>query len=497
MPATLTHAGGIRLCDALPECQISGPREMRVASCCSDPGGCRPGDLFVALCADEFDGHEFAHEAIDRGAAAVLAERMLPVPAPLCLVPDTREAYGRICQALVDHPTREMTTIGVTGTHGKTTVAKLLAGVLRTAGGRVGAINSLECCDGFVSFDGHRPSSPPELAHWTAEMQAAGCTHCIVELDGRDLAQRRAAGLELNAAIVTNLRREKAHPHGTLKNYRLASSRIFDQLKAGGFAVLSAEDRGSRRILAELDHPAMTVDRHGDAEVSATLIERHRSEQTALLSAGSDTIPLRTRMIGEQHLSNCMLAAATALALGVDLPTIVRGLEAVESVPLRMERIECGQPFSVFVDVADSPDRLAACLKTVRRVARGRVICVANADGPLDERPLIGRVLEKHAGLGLITTAGCSEYALHAIHDVIDGYHRPAQAHAIPDRRQAIGWALAQAQEGDCVLIAGCRDRHPLRGGGQPVDDAEFVRRWMFNQSRDVLDQMILRMPGE
>jgi UDP-N-acetylmuramoyl-L-alanyl-D-glutamate--2,6-diaminopimelate ligase len=446
--------------------------------------------LFVAICGDDFDGHDFVYEAIQRGAVAVVAERMLPIQVPLCLVSDTREAYGRICQALVDHPTREMTTIGVTGTHGKTTVAKLLASVLRAAGGRVGTINSLESCDGIVSHDGQRPSGSPELAHWMAEMQAAGCTHAVIEVDSRDLAQRRSAGLEFDAAVLTNLRPEGAHQHNTPKNYRRATDRIFAQLKEGGFAVVNADDRGSQRVLARLECPALTAALHADAEIGATIVERSASEQTVLLTAGDEMIPLRTHIIGDHHVSNCLLVAAAALALGVDLPTIVRGLEAVETLPLRMERIECGQPFGVFLDAANSPDRLAMCLKTLRQVTTGRVICVANADGTsrLEERPLIGRVLEKHAGIGLITTTGHgSGPALQSIHDVIDGYDRPARAHAMPDREQAIAWALSQAEPGDCVLIAGCDKR-------AKKTDADQVRNLLLDDAKEDIEQLIMRI---
>jgi len=494
MPATWTQPGGIRLRDALPECQISVSRELCATSCCSDPRRCRPGDLYVAVCGDDFDGHDFVFEAIDRGAAAVVAERMLPVSVPLCLVPDTREAYGRICQALVDHPTRQMTTIGVTGTHGKTTVAKLVTSILQAAGERVGAIDSLDTCDGIVSYQGKRSSSQPELAHWTAEMQAAGCTHCVLEIDSRALAQRRLAGVELDAAVLTNLRREKAHQHATRRNYRRATQRIFTNLKPAGFAAINADDRAAQRLLSKLDVPVMTAAIHADAEVSAALVERHASEQTVLLTAGNDMIPLRTRMIGDQHTSNCLLAAATALALGVDLATVVRGLEAVESIPGRMQRIECGQSFGVFLDVADSPDRLAVCLKTLRQVARGRTICVANADnpGPADERPWIGRVLERGASLGLITTSGRNyEPALQSIHDVLDGYDRPAKAHAIPDREQAIEWALSQARPGDCVLIAGCRDgKSPRSAAG--LDEADLARQWLCSDLSADAEGMII-----
>ncbi len=211
-------------------------------------------------------------------------------------------------------------------------------------------------------------------------------------------------------------------------------------------------------------------------------------------------IPLRTKMIGDHHLSNCLLVAAAALALGIDLPTVVRGLEAVENVPFRMERIECGQPFSMFVDSADSPDRLAACLRAARQVAAGRVICVANADGamPNEHRPLIGRILEKGTDIGLTTTSGYSpEPPLQAIHDVIDGYHRPAKAHAMPDRDQAIAWALSQAQPGDCVLIAGCTGQPSQRADGSSIDDAEFALQIVLADQQEAAEPKILRMLGD
>ena len=191
-------------------------------------------------------------------------------------------------------------------------------------------------------------------------------------------------------------------------------------------------------------------------------------------------------------MSNCLLVAATALAMGIDLPTIVRGLEAVECIPLRMERVECGQEFGVFLDIADTPDRLASCLKALRQIRQGRVICIANADldGSSELRPLIGRVLEKHADIGLITTSG-GNAPLQAVHDVIDGYQRPAKAHAIPDREQAIAWAMEQAQPGDCVLIAGCRDGRQTSNG---ETETLMVRGLLRQETADDIEQLILRI---
>ncbi len=455
MPATLTQSGGIRLRNALPDCRIEGPRDLRVASCSSDPRRCRPGDLFVALDGDDADGHDFATLAIARGATAVLAERPLPVRVPVILVDDTRVAYAQLCQALVDHPTRQLCTIGVSGTHGKTVVSRLMAAVLQAADRQVGTVDSLEFNDSYVSAAGPRSSSPPEMAHQLAQMVAAGCTHAVLEVDSRDLARRRADGLELDVAMLTNVRRAHLDFHGTVDNYRRSQMRLTERLKPGGFTVVNADDTGTRQSMPEMECPTLTASQHLDAEVTGAIVERDISEQTFLLSAGDDMIPVRTRMIGEQHVDNCLLVAAAALGMGIELPTIVRGLEAVQSVPRRLERIECGQRFGVFVDVADSPDRLSICLKTLKRLTPGRVICVADAniDGRADEHPLIGRVLERGAALGIITAGGASiEDSLPIIHDVIDGYDRPAKAQrSFPTAsRPSLGRCLKQSRTTAC-----------------------------------------------
>jgi UDP-N-acetylmuramoyl-L-alanyl-D-glutamate--2,6-diaminopimelate ligase len=234
----------------------------------------------------------------------------------------------------------------------------------------------------------------------------------------------------------------------------------------------------------------MSVGLHHDADLAATVIERFASEQTFLLAAGHQTAAVRTRMIGDHHIMNCLQAAAVGLSLGIDLPTVVRGLEAVEQVPGRLERIECGQPFSVFVDRADTPDRLAVVLKTLRSARRGRVICVFGPSSrtPREERALMGRVVERGADLGVITSNDPGwETQVDVTNDVLDGYQRPARASFIPDRRRAIQWALAQAQAEDLVLVAGKGETNGQDLGDRrlPFDDREEAKSWLYAAASD------------
>jgi UDP-N-acetylmuramoyl-L-alanyl-D-glutamate--2,6-diaminopimelate ligase len=314
-------------------------------------------------------------------------------------------------------------------------------------------------------------------------MAASGCGHAVVELSSMALARRSAAGLPLDAAVLTNLRSEHLDYHGSTLNYRRAKAKVFDLLKPEGFAVANADDPASRHFVDSLECPLITVGVRSPAEMNATVVERSVGEQTFLLSAGSETVAVRTRLIGDHHVHNCLSAAAIGLVLGIELPAIARGLESVESLPGRLERIECGQPFGVFVDHGHSPDRLATSLNALRHVTRGRILCLYSPEhgGGRQVRPLLGRTAERLAHVTIIAGHGARDPRFLAIaHDVQDGYDRPARARVIPDRAKAIDWALGQARGGDTVLIAGGCPHAAADSTIQPFDDAEFARAWLY-----------------
>jgi UDP-N-acetylmuramoyl-L-alanyl-D-glutamate--2,6-diaminopimelate ligase len=312
----------------------------------------------------------------------------------------------------------------------------------------------------------------------------------VVEVSSHALAEYRTAGIAFDAAVLTNVRRDHLDLHQSVTNYRRVKGRLLSQLSPEGFAVINADDPASGSYLRQLNNPVLTVGQHRPAELTATIIERHRSEQTFLLEAGQDTVPVRTQMIGDHHVTNCLLAAAVGLIYGVDLATVVRGLERVERVSGRLERIECGQPFGVFVDYARTPDTLATALRSLRRVTPGRVICVFGAEGgrETDQRPMLGRVVERAADIGIITNNNPGhEQPLAIAHDILDGYERPARAHILPDREKAISWALSQAETGDSVLVAGKGDECVQRLGEELCyfDDRELVRTWLYDRAAE------------
>jgi UDP-N-acetylmuramoyl-L-alanyl-D-glutamate--2,6-diaminopimelate ligase len=489
--SSLPQTGGVSLRALLGDALTVRSRDVRATSCTHDFRHVRPGDVYVALLGAQDDGHDFAADAARSGAKAIICERPLPVfGVPQFVVSDSRDAYGRLCQAVVGNPSHQLKVIGITGTSGKTTVARLMSSIFDAAGARTGLIDSLGSWDGCDC----RPASdaepaPPALARAMARMQANGLTHAIVEVSSQALSQSLLSGVELHAACVTHIGRDHLDWHGSLENYRQAKRRILDHLHVDGVAILNADCQESMRMLATLNQPALTIGLRQSAEITAQIIEQHVNEQTFVLTAGDDSVAVRTAIVGDHHVYNCLTAAATCLAYGIELTTIARGLEALDSLPGRMERVVCGDGFSIYVDAAKTPETLKACLRAARQVTKGRLICVFGADELATREQLraLGRVAGALADVSVIACNGPRETSCRDnSRDIVHGFADPRKAHVILDRREAIAWALEQASESDTVVVSGMGDRlHPVADAKElPRDDCDVVRQVLSGKYR-------------
>lgn len=492
MQTSTGFKGRLSLRQLLPEAEFFGTDDLWISGCSRDSRRVRANELFAALPGVDHDGHDYLSQAVERGCAAVLVQKPVAIAGvPVCVVPDTRDAYGRICQALAGNPSRKLKVVGITGTNGKTTTSCLVANILSAAGHRVGLMGTLWNYDGKRRAAAGMTTPPSEqLARWLGRMAANGCSHAVLEVSSHALDQSRVAGISFDVACVTNVRRDHLDYHRTLLGYRLAKSRLLEHLSADGFAVVNADDVTASGYLRQFDGPALTVAMHSAAEITGTLVERHPSEQTFLLSAGNETIPVRTEMIGTHHVYNCLMAAAVGLAYGIDLPTVVRGLEAVGHLPGRLERIECGQAFGVFVDYAHTPDALEGTLAALRDVTPGRLICVFGAGGERDrqKRPLMGQAVERGADRAIVTSDNPRrEDPRQIVQEILDGFDDASRAEVVLDRAEAIAAALADAREGDCVLIAGKgHEDYQIVGRKRTwFDDREVARRVLYNQPHD------------
>ncbi|HTN74635.1 MAG TPA: UDP-N-acetylmuramoyl-L-alanyl-D-glutamate--2,6-diaminopimelate ligase [Pirellulaceae bacterium] len=479
--------GGISLRQTLSNARVYRGDDIVATRCSVEAKRVRPGDLFVALAMPQSDGHNEIDLAIERGASAILSERLLPIDLPHCVVPDSREALGRVCQELAGRPTEQLQTIGVAGTQGKTITSLLIASVLEAARKTCGVISTIGYSDGAEQVSASVSTPPaPELANWLSRMVLTGSSHAVVEVSRQALAERRIAGMSFDAAVLTSLRPSAFDEVGSLLNERQLQSRLIEQLKTSGFVIANADDVNVAAVVDKVACPVMTYGLYGEAEVTATILERHLSEQTFLLHAGSETIPVCTHMLGDHHVQHCLAAASVGLVLGIPLHIIARGLEAQRYMPGRLERLECGQPFGVFVDYARTPEMLTASLKAVRQVTQGRVICVTGAQGESHKalRPLLGRVLERMADKVIITSdSPRGEEPLQIAHEILDGMTDVGEPRLLPNRAKAIEWALSQARPGDTVLIAGKgdQDKQIIGKKQQTHDDREIARDWLYN----------------
>ncbi|MCI0492875.1 MAG: UDP-N-acetylmuramyl-tripeptide synthetase, partial [Planctomycetes bacterium] len=469
-------SNGVSLRDLLTDAvRVGSGHDVRATSCTHDWRQVRHGDVHVALSDVDSDGHDSATQAVERGAIAVICERQLPVFAvPQFIVHDSRVAYGRLCQALVGNPSQQMKVIGVTGTSGKTTVSRLLTSIFGEAGYQAGTLDSFGYWDGYEDRPACRePLTPPVLAKSLAQMAAGGVSHTMLEISSRELSQAVLAGVDLDAVCLTNIGRDHLDWHATIENYRQAKRRIFDHLLAEGIAILNADDPVSVGMLCDVSQPVLTIGLKQPAEITAEMIEQRANEQTFVLTAGDESVGVRTTMIGDHHVYNCLSAAAACLAYGIDLTAIARGLEAVDRLPGRMELVRCGQEFTVFIDAARSPDTLRAALRAARQVTRGRLICVFGS--PLESKhtthPILGRVLGVMADVAVITT--CTNTSRESCWELSRGLVDSRKAEIIPNRAEAIRWALSEARAGDTVVLAGLGD-HSYRltdTDGMPLDD--------------------------
>lgn len=457
-----------------------------VSGCTTDWRKVQPGDAFVAVLDETADGHDYAAQAVKRGAAAVIAEQLLPISAvPVYHVDDTRVALGELCHALVDHPSRRLRVIGVVGTQGKSTVVALLESIYIEAGHDVGVISTLKSYDGMSRGPGVEGDlSPAALASRLARMEAAGCSHALLEVSSRALAQGKLAGVELDTVCGTSIDSAQLDLHHTTQNYRAAQRRVLDHLSTAGVAVLNADDPVSCRWLSEVDGPAITYGLGDQAQITAEIIERNACETVFVLTAGCDSAAVRTTIVGDAHVSNCLAAAATTLAHGIDLQTIAAGIEQVTKLPARMERVDCGQEFAVFVDAADTACGLRSSLRTARQLSRGRVICVLGDSLPANETEatVIRSVVRKMADVTIVTDALTANDAAWLPSEAVD-----AKLQVAADRGEAIAWAVAMAEEGDVVVIAGSRVPVGFNFGSSEVSDADAVREMLYALARPAL----------
>ncbi len=418
----------------------------------------RPGDAFFCVPGMVHDGHDFAHDAVARGASALVCTRPVALDVPQAIVPDVRRALAIASARFWGDPTWALQVVGITGTNGKTTTSYLLDSILRAAGMKTGLIGTVE-----TRVAGKRLSSSrttPESADLQAlfaRMRDAGVAGVAMEVSSHAIDLARVDGVRFAVAAFTNLTQDHLDYHKTMEAYWSVKRRLFTDLDVGERVVNVDDPHG--RELAEAIPGVWTVGRSPEAMVRAEDEDSAAQATTFTLAAPAGFRRVVLPLSGSYNVSNALVAAGCALALGIDLDALTEGIASAPQVPGRLERIDEGQPFLVLVDYAHTPDSLAKAIAAVRGAGAGKVITVFGCGGDRDpaKRPQMGAAAGAGSDTVVVTSDNPrSEDPLAIIAGIERGLHAVGSPYVIePDRRAAIRTALELAQPGDTVLIAG------------------------------------------
>ncbi len=458
----------MKIMQLIADLPISGPAgeglDLREAGGIThDSRRVAPGDLFVAIAGDRFDGRVFAPEAAKRGAVAVIGAGSAPaglsIPWLGCERP--REVLGPLAARLYGHPDRELLTVGVTGTNGKSTVVALLGAILDAADRPAGRLGTLGYRFGELSFDGERTTpEASDLFRTLREMRAAGAAAVAMEVSSHALHLHRVAGMTFDLGVFTNLSRDHFDFHADFEEYFEAKSKLFEQLAADGRAVVNVGDAYGRRLVAELpaDVPVVTFGGVGDVTVLAAELDGDGIRATLRTPRGE--LALRTRLLGRYNLENLTAAVAAAEALELPREAIAASLEDFAPLAGRMEPIDAGQDFPVLLDYAHTDAALESAIRSLKSFVDRKVILVFGCGGGRDagKRVLMGRVAGELAELPIVTTDNPrGEDPLAIISAVEEGLRQSGNDayRVVPDRREAIRRAVGHAGPEWAVLVAG------------------------------------------
>jgi len=435
-----------------------------------------PGSLFVALRGAAFDGHRFIGAALERGAAAILAEGPVADPRArgVVIVPDSRAALAQVAATFYGDPSHELGLIGVTGTKGKTTTSFLIEAILGQAV-RTGLIGTVDLKVGSRRWRNPIHQTTPEsldVQRLLREMVAERVEWAILETSSHALVNHRVERCAYDIAVITNVTHEHLDFHGTYENYLAAKGELLTRIappatKGGRWsrgALVNRDDPGAASLLGRtVGAPEWTYGLSAEADIRATEIAANGGGLAFLLTSPWGTCRIQTPLLGRFNVYNALAAAGVCLLAGLSPEGVARGLAHFGGVPGRVQRIEAGQPFLTVVDFAHNADSLEQILTLLRGVTTGRLVAVFGSAGERDiaKRAQMGAVCARCADAAILTdedprgeepTAILRQIAAGA---EAGGWRAGREYACVPDRRAAIGRAIAEAGPGDTILLAG------------------------------------------
>ena len=438
--------------------EVHADLSREITGICYDSRAVKPGNLFVAICGYDTDGHKYIPMALEKGAACVLCEKA-PAEGEYVLLSDTRRGLALAGANWYGNPAGEMTMIGITGTNGKTTTTYLVKHILEDClGAKVGLVGTIQNMIGDEVL--HTERTTPESLELQAlfrHMADAGCTHVVMEVSSHALCLHRVDGVTFDVGVFTNLTQDHLDFHKTMEEYCRAKAMLFARSKVGA---VNVDDPWAKEILAHATCPVITYSAKGQAALEATDIrlEPHHVAFTAHYQGTETACTLG--IPGAFSVYNALSALSAALALGIAPEKAAASLATARGVKGRAEVVPTpGKDYTVLIDYSHTPDSLENILKTVREFARGRVIAVFGCGGDRDpiKRPIMGKIAADLADLVVVTSDNPrTEDPMAIIDQILVGIPKDqTPTTVIENRRQAIRWAMDNARAGDVIVLAG------------------------------------------
>jgi UDP-N-acetylmuramoyl-L-alanyl-D-glutamate--2,6-diaminopimelate ligase len=491
---------------SLPYKNVDGATALTIKGIACHSTRVKDGYLFFALRGTQSDGHDFIYDAYTRGAKAVVVEKYVEKIPRLTqiIVPDARDAMGRLSSVFYGNPSEKMRLVGITGTNGKTTTTFILESILREAGREVGVIGTINYRFSGVIRDGD--TTTPEsvnLQRLLRDMIDAGIEDCVMEVSSHALSLKRIAGAVFKGGIFTNLSQDHLDFHGDMDSYFMSKAAFFKEtiVKNGSqdaFSVVNVDDPRGNQIIPE-EGTVLTYGKREGADIKPSEIHFSRHGIEGVIQVPGGKVRVSSHLIGEFNLYNIMAAVGAGIGLGVPHEVIERGIESLKSVKGRMERICAEEGFDVVVDYAHTEDALKNFLLSLRSLMNetggmGRLITVFGCGGDRDrgKRPTMGRVSAEESDITILTSDNPrSEDPYRIIEEIETGLKdyglknmntssHDGKGYMIePLRSDAINRAVALARVGDTILIAGKgHENYQIVGNDVlPFDDCCEVKR--------------------
>ena len=453
----------------LPDAKALGSVDKVITDITADSRVVQAGSLFICLRGATVDGHKFLAMAASKGAVAALVEEVpevIPDGVTLLVVPDTRAAMEIVTPYFYDYPGKRLRMIGVTGTNGKTTTTNIIRLILRKAGHKVGLIGTINIMIEDEETVSHNTTPDVvDLQKTLYAMVCAGCDYCVMEVSSHALALKRVAGIEYDCAVLTNITQDHLDFHKTMENYRDAKSLLFEHLTDGSKlnknAVFNMDDASSAIIKARTQAKVWTYGKGCENDIYPVRFTVAPKHMQLVLATPVGEMDLELKITGEFNVYNVMSAVGAMLAEGISKEIIVSVLDGFDGVPGRFQLVEAGQPYTVIVDYAHTPDGLENVLKTARSITRGKLWVVFGCGGDRDnkKRPIMGGLALKLADKVVVTSDNPRtedpELIIDEIFTALQTVPSGKAVYRLSDRKEAIHFALAKAAREDVILIAG------------------------------------------